>query len=337
MNYHHDVIALYLYHRVCTDGPVAHAWITTIRETCRMLAHDTSSENDTARLELFERSACLCLAVNVGSRTFEVLKGEEKDDRTQLEGGTSVNCLAIAAWIGDIALVKSYNKGSDHPSFFGRPSWAAAAQGHAEIVQFFFDQGALPYEPDFIEGPNFNLSKSPLGVAAYMGHENIVQLYVQASYHFPEILREEVTAFYYAAQGDQPGTLKYLLEHHKGISTQQQFLYNIDGALVWSCRVGAPVSVRILLDYGADVNESDPAPRSCLQLAAIANNARIVKMLLDAGASLEPNNMIHRRASVRPMERRRQKSALAEAKLRDNAVIVELLEEKQRELDRDRS
>jgi hypothetical protein len=275
------------------------------------------------------------LAVNAGSRLFEVLKGEENDDKTELEGGNSVNCLALAAWIGDKALVESYNQGSDPPSFFGRPSWAAAAQGHAEIVQYFLDQGALPYEPTFIEGPNFNLSRSPLGVAAYMGHEHITRLYLQPSYYCSEVRHEEETAIYYAAQGNQPTTLKPLLEHYKENSTQQEFLSKIDGALVWSCRVGAPLSVRILLDYGADVNESDPVPRSCLQLAAIANNVQIVKMLLDAGASLEPDKFIHRRTSARREEKpRRQKSALAEAKLRDNKVIIELLEERQRELDR---
>jgi ankyrin repeat protein len=274
------------------------------------------------------------LAVNAGSRLFEVLKGDEKDDKTELEGGTSVNCLALAAWIGDKTLVESYNVGLDPPSFFGRPSWAAAAQGHAEIIQFFLDQGALPYEPTFVEGPAFNLAKSPLGVAAYMGHENITRLYVQPSYYCPEVRHEEETAIYYAAQGNQPMTLKYLLEHYKQNSTHQEFLSEIDGALVWSCRVGAPLSFQILLDYGADVNESDTVPRSCLQLAAVANNVQIVQMLLDAGASLEPDKWIHRRTSTRPIEKpKRQKSALAEAKLRDNKAIVELLEERQRKLD----
>ncbi|RDL36636.1 uncharacterized protein BP5553_05988 [Venustampulla echinocandica] len=332
--YHHNVIARYLYHRVCTDGSVTHPWITTIRETSQMLAQHTSLENDAARVELIERGACLCLAVNAGCGVFRVMKREEKDDRAQLEGCTWANCLAIAAWIGDKTLVEALNKGSDPPSFFGRPSWAAAAQGHADILQFFLDEGALPYEPTFVAGPNFSRSKSPLGAAAYMGQENTARLYIRPPYYCSETQLEEKTAVYFAAQGNQPTTLKVLLEHCRENSTPQEFLSIIDGALVWSCRRGATICAQILLDYGADVNESDTAPRSCLQLAVIAGNAPIVKMLLDAGASLEADGMVHRRSSTILTQRKRQKDALTEAYRRDNTAIIKMIEDR-RELIRE--
>ncbi|CAG8980333.1 hypothetical protein HYALB_00012695 [Hymenoscyphus albidus] len=327
ISYHYDVIARYLYHRVCTDDPVTHAWIMTIRETCRTLAQHTNSEKNTERVKLLQRSACLCLAVNAGSSVFEILNGNEKDDRKEFEGEVSANCFAIAAWLGDMTLVESFSQEMDPDprSFFGRPSWAAAAQGHVHISQFLLNRGALPYNPKFSEGFDFQLSKSPLGVAAYMGHENITRLYLQPPHYCPEVRREEVTAIGYAGQGNQPATLTCLVEHYKSISTSLEYLDAIDGALVWSCRRGAAKSVRILLDLGADVNESDQGPRSCLQLAAVAGDTQVVKMLLIAGASLEPGSWIHRRTSTRSVQKRRRMSALAEARARDNHEITRLL------------
>ncbi|CAG8956821.1 hypothetical protein HYFRA_00011210 [Hymenoscyphus fraxineus] len=327
ISYHYDVIARYLYHRVCTDDPVTHAWIVTIRETCRTLAQQTNSEKNTERVELLQRSACLCLAVNAVYSVFGILSGDAKDDRIELEGDTSANRFALAVWLGDMTLVESFTQEMDPDprSFFGRPSWAAAAQGHVHILQFLLNRGALPYNPTFSEGYAFLPSKSSLTVAAYMGHENITRLYLQPPHYCPEVRKEEGSAIMYAAQGNQPATLKCLLEHYQSISTPLEYLRTIDGALVWSCRRGAAKSVRILLDLGADVNESDRGPRSCLQLAAVAGDTQVVKMLLIAGASLEPDSWIHCRTSTESVQRRRQKSALVEARARDNHEITRLI------------
>lgn len=331
IGYHHDVIARYLHHRFHTDRAVTHPWITTMRQTSRMLAQHTGSENDPARVEMLERSVCLCLAVNRGSDVFETLV-EGSSEGKQLEDGMWANCLAVAAWIGDMALVESFNRGSDPLSLFGRPSWAAAIQGHYDVLLFFLNKGALPHEPTFVEGPNFNLSKSPLAAAAYMGRESIVQLYLRPEYYSSKIRHEEATAISYAAQGNQVNTLKILIEHWRGDSTPQELLAELDGALVWSCRRGAPDSARILLDYGADANETDQGPSSCLQLAAISGSAPLVKMLLDAGAELEAAEMIRHRSSGVLKPRRRRRDALTEAYLRDNTSIIRLIEEKQVEI-----
>lgn len=340
LDHHHHVIARYLYHRVRTDGPITHFWITTVRETCRILAQHTNSENDTARVELLERSACLCLAVREGSSVFEKLSKEEAEFSAESEAGrTLANSLALAAWMGDKTLVVSLkhspdwlDSDPDPESFFGRPSWAAAAQGHADIVQFFLDQGASPCQPESSEAPSFELSKTPLGVAAYMGHENITRLYLQPPYYRAEVRPELRSAVFYAAEGNQPTTLKYILEHYRETSTPHAFLYAIDGALVASCRRGAPLSVRILLDYGADANESDTISHSCLQLAAISGDTQVVKMLLEAGASLEADCWVHRRTSTRRLQKRRQASALVEASRRDNHALTKLIADKQQEL-----
>ncbi|CAG8981438.1 hypothetical protein HYALB_00013631 [Hymenoscyphus albidus] len=324
IEHHHDVTARYLDHRVRTDGSVTHPWIAIIRETCRLLAQHTKSEHDVARVELCRRNACLCLAVNAGRDVYDILVKECTDSKKAFEGSDNslVNCLTIAAWIGDGTLVESLTKGMDQDSmsFFGRPSWAAAAQGHADLLQLFLNQGALPYNPDFVQGPRFELSKSPLAVAAYMGHENIIRLYLQ--HYCPEMQQEELMGIFYAAKGNQPTTLQLLLEHHKTTSTVQEYQETIDVALTMSSGRGAPDSLRILLDHGANVNKSLDFPLSCLQYAVIAGDTQTVKLLLDAGASLEPMVWNER---TRP-------SALKEASRRDNHALTKLISDKQQGL-----
>ncbi|KAF2274410.1 ankyrin [Westerdykella ornata] len=332
--HHPEVIARYLYHRVRTDGSATHPWITTIRETSQMLAQHTGSENDFARVELLERNMCLCLAVNAGPRIFSVLKGEDEDGKTQLEGGTWANCLAIAAWIGDKTLVESLNRGSDPPSFFGSPSWAAAAQAHVDILQLFLDQGALPYDPTSspFSTPYYDLSRGPLPVAAYMGRENIVRLLLEPPYYCSEIQDDEKMSICYAAEGNHPTLLKLLLEHYKRNSTPQEFLAVINHGLVCSCRCGVQIPAKIFVDYGADVNASDSSANSCLQLAARTGNAAVVKMLLDAGASLKAESIVHRHISSRVTHRQRQKDPLWQARRLGYTEVIRLLENKQREL-----
>lgn len=229
-------------------------------------------------------------------------------------------------------MVESLNRGSDPPSFFGRPSWAAAAFGHLDVLQFFLRQGALPYEPTFRHITDLVLGETPLGAAAYMGHNDVVQLYLQPPNFCPEVQNEEAKAIFVAAAGNQPQTLRTLLEHRR--QTQQDFLEMIDAALLWSSRRGAPDATRVLLEYGAHPNETDKSPRSCLQHAAIAGDAATVKLLLDAGASMEASRYINKRTSPELNDRWRKKyrDALTEAKRGNYAAVVRVIEEKQRKI-----
>ncbi|KAK8134188.1 hypothetical protein PG984_006200 [Apiospora sp. TS-2023a] len=332
---HYNVIARYLHHRVCTDGPDTHPWITTIRESCDLLVKHAVLlvDPDPKQVERIQFSACLCLAINSSSTVLPVLWGQERNEKTQFEGGTWENALAIASSMGDLTLVESLNRGSDPPSFFGRPSWAAAAFGHLDVSQFFLKQGALPYEPTFHHVTDLVLGETPLGAAAYMGHDDIVQLYLQPPYFCPGVQKEEAKAMFVAAEGNQPRTLRTLLEHRKR-TQPQDFLEMLDAALLWSSKRGAPDATRVLLEYGAHPNETDKSPRSCLQHAAIAGDAATVQLLLDAGASLEASPYINKRTVPRLNDRWRKKykDALTEAKRRNYVAVVRVIEEKQREI-----
>ncbi|KAK8094282.1 hypothetical protein PG997_000967 [Apiospora hydei] len=97
---------------------------------------------------------------------------------------------------------------------------------------------------------------------------------------------------------------------------------------------GGPDATRLLLEYGAHPNETDKSPRSCLQHAAIAGDADSVKMLLDAGASIEASRYINKRTVPRLNEtwRKKYRDALTEAKRRNYVAVVRVIEEKQREI-----
>lgn len=327
IDHHLNVIARYLHHRISTDKSVAHPWTDVIRKTSWTLIQHTKSEHDPAQKELLEQNACACLAANRGSTVFDDFT-RRAGDPMQSEGGIEANSLAVAAWMGDLELVKTLHKGSDPLSFFGRPSWAAAAQGHLEILQFCLDHGALPYEPTYVSGPNFGLWRTPLAAAAYMGRENTVGLLIQQPYYRSEKHDQEELAVGFAAQGDQVNTFKMLLDHIKAKVTPEEFCGTVDWGLVLACRRGAPATAKLALEYGADVNETDRGPRSCLQLAAISGSVPIVKMLLDAGVPLEASNLLRTRYRKEATPMRKQRDALYEARKRGHSEIVKLIEEK---------
>lgn len=165
-----------------------------------------------------------------------------------------------------------------------------------------------------------------------MGHDYIVQLYLKPPYFCPRLHMEEAKAIFVAAEGNQPRTLRTLLEHRK--QTREDFLEMMDAALLWSSRRGAPDATRVLLEYGAHPNETDKSPRSCLQHAAMAGDAATVQLLLDAGASIEASPYINKRTSPKLNERwrKKQRDALTEAKKRNYVAVVRVIEEKQREM-----
>ncbi|KAK7941340.1 uncharacterized protein PG986_013727 [Apiospora aurea] len=327
-----DIIARYLHHRVRTDRcDNSHPWILTISETSELLAKSMASLGEHVPSDRIEASACLCLAVNAGDGVFKALLRLKNHDRSyakeHLQGGTRENSLAVAAWMGKSKLIESLLVGDvfalgaqtdpDPLSLFGRPSWAAAVSGNVDLFEFFLKRGAKPFEPTFKWNRRLILGDSPLGAAAYMGHDSIVRL----------ILGEVPPP--QCGKGSQ---------NH----TEQESLEQLDFTLViYSCKRGAPDTTRVLLEYGAHPNETDNKPRSCLQLAARSGDTATVKVLLDAGAHLgapqykqhrtRPEHDGYRRGIMSP--RARRADALEEARKRNYPDIVWLLEERKREIE----
>lgn len=290
-------------------------------------------------IEGIQFDACLCLATQT-SEVLRVLLKDAFDDRIDLgEATLENNCLAIASWIGDLSLVDSLHRGIDPLSFFGRPSWAAAAHGHLDVLQYLLGQGALPYEPLFRSRGYLGLGQSAIAAAASMGHGDVVRLYLQPPYLGPQVEDELYGAIHSASETDQPETLRILLDHHKQTQTEHEYLSTIDCSLRLSCTRGAPKATRVLLEYGADPNDTDKQPRSCLQHAAKAGNTATVKLLLDAGAYLDASRYVNKRTIPKLYSycRKLGPEPLALAKKRNYLGVVQVLEERQREIDEERA
>ncbi|KAK8077133.1 hypothetical protein PG996_003303 [Apiospora saccharicola] len=230
----------------------------------------------------------------------------------------------------------------DPPSFFGRPSWAAAANGHADLFEFFLQRGALPRDPPTNWDNNLLLAETKLGAAAHRGHDRIVRTILATG--DPDVGREAKMATRHAAYANQPQTLRTLLDHyrHTPSFSEAELAGRLDYGLAFcSCPRGNAEATAVLLELGADPDATDYAPRSCLQLAAKAGDARTVRLLLDAGASLEAPR--YRRNRVEPgidayrgemsQPRRQRRDALGIARKKNWVEIVRLIEEKEREIE----
>lgn len=68
--------------------------------------------------------------------------------------------------------------------------------------------------------------------------------------------------------------------------------------LVLAASSGKPMIVKLLLDAGASVHESDELGNSALWLAVVNDRAQCVQVLLDHGADLHARDLVRRRGRV---------------------------------------
>ncbi len=90
------------------------------------------------------------------------------------------------------------------------------------------------------------------------------------------------TALIAAAQGGQDNMVRMLLEHKADPDRQDR---QGETALMTAARVGAADVVQTLLASGLDVNLTDYAGNTALWHARAARNARIIKMIQNAGGN----------------------------------------------------
>lgn len=94
--------------------------------------------------------------------------------------------------------------------------------------------------------------------------------------------RSGAAVLYWAVKDSQEKTVEFLLRNKADI---KQICVNI---LAEACERQNEKIVKMLLDYGVDVNEEDATGRTALYAAAYYNNAvPIIQMLLDAGANID--------------------------------------------------
>lgn len=284
-------IARYMYHRLSSGGTYGPYYVPIIRQTIEKLVQHPSVKDDHANREHLERSACACKATLSGQ---SMMNPSARDGADQSESEMEANCLALAAWLGDLELVKSLHTGSDPDSFFGRPSWAAAARGHQDIVRFCLDHGALPYYDRRWYG-YYCGERNPLAAAAFMGHESVVRLYLERPFfNFPlaefedpvdshrlarECIWHQVNATCgYAAQGNHVNILKLLFDHYA-----LEYPSIITSSFKSACYGGSTETAKFALESGANLTGALCSSSLCLNRAARSGSVSLVKWL----ASLE--------------------------------------------------
>jgi ankyrin repeat protein len=122
---------------------------------------------------------------------------------------------------------------------------------------------------------------TPLSTAAAWGQNEIVRLLLEKGADIEAVDRRQTRALHYAAENGDEDIVKILLEKHADIKAKDD---QGRTALFWARK---PDVVRVLINYGADVNEQTYQKWTRLILAAHNGEEEIARCLLNAGARTE--------------------------------------------------
>ena len=178
---------------------------------------------------------------------------------------------------GDIYLVQQLLKaGADvnTPRHDGKITalWVAASWGHAEIVQYLLEHGAVVDIQDKDLG-------TPLYVAAENGCTPVVHQLLQAQANVNLVGGLHRHALNAAAYSGHAEIVQLLLEH--GVEIEPADEYRYGSALGAAARKGHVDIVRLLIQKGWSVNRKFKTYYSVLVVAATYGHAEVVQALLE--------------------------------------------------------
>jgi ankyrin repeat protein len=221
--------------------------------------------------------------------------------------------LSIAAWRGDVALVRSLlSQGASVLATDAggiSPLARAVEAGHLDVVQVLLAAGASPVatQRDSDEAPLLNgpaargdvgmiasliaagaeiepaFEPAPLSVAACAGHTDAVTRLLAAGATPDRRPHYGIKPLACAARANHPATVRVLLAAKARIDSRD----SAGRSAIWfAARHGAEAAMRILIKAGADIDAVDRNAISPLAAAASAGNRNSVALLLSAGANL---------------------------------------------------
>jgi len=161
------------------------------------------------------------------------------------------------------------------------PLHVASFQGHPEIVKLLLDAGAK------VNAENSG-EFTALHMAAEKGHAEIVKLLLDAGAKVNAEASSEITALHLAAEKGHAEIAKLLLNAGAKVNAD-----TIDGvtALILASEKNHIETVKLLLASNVNVNAKGIYNATALHVAAFKGHLEIVKSLLDAGAKVDADRI----------------------------------------------
>ncbi|OHF02684.1 hypothetical protein CORC01_02080 [Colletotrichum orchidophilum] len=199
------------------------------------------------------------------------------------------NALAAAAWDGTIDIVKNLvEHGAQIDSPNGCPLQLAAREGHAEVVSYLLGQKAkvnrIPGEEHDYQGSSFS-EGTALQAACQYGKTNVVKILLEWKAN-PNLGRGLYTNPIIAATTrNRPEILKLLLAA-PGVDVNVRGVNDLSTPLMNAAFLMSYADTELILNAGADVNQSGPDDETAVIRAARKGDAEILRLLISRGADI---------------------------------------------------
>lgn len=207
------------------------------------------------------------------------MSGTSRQYPLELASSLLQNRLTRSMWTSLCGIIKNVTGLRTHETVVwkcGTPLYYAAWAKIPELVREFTAAGAD------VDVKVARLD-TPLRVAACLGHEEIVQILLEAG---ANIDRQFYSPLVAAASRNHKQVVTMLLEH--GVKVDR--ITSQGTALTRAASEGHEEIVRLLLDHGADAN-TDNAYLGPLQAAIEAGHTNIARLLLENGADIQSREM----------------------------------------------
>jgi len=201
-------------------------------------------------------------------------------DAAEADGTSALHWAVHHGDLDAVATLLSAGAAADRANRYGvRPSFLAAENGDASTLQMLIEAGADPNA--VVDG-----GETLLMTASRTGNVAAIEALIAAGANVDATeARDAQTALMWAAAENNGAAVSTLLG--AGAARDAREATGEFSALGFAVRAGAVDSARVLLDSGADANDTMPDGTSLLLLAAHNANYDVASVLLDHGA--DPN------------------------------------------------